>query len=290
MRRIGTLLALATVLATLGRPALAEDKAAAKLGQKIGDIRFTNSSGSKVGLYDISGKAAVVVVFMSFECPVSNSYAPILAELNKQYADKNVAFVGVNCNGSETAESVAKQADEYKLGFPMYHDPDEVAVTALKATKTPEAFVLDHNFVLRYRGRIDDGYAARLKKNQQIKNHDLEKALDEIVAGKPVSQPITDAIGCPIQGDKKFKKDGAVTYYRDVLPILQTHCQQCHRPDQVGPFSLMTFTQAVNWAADLKEYTAIAHDAALENFRGLRFPQRPADERKGNRHHRRLGR
>ena len=46
-----------------------------------------------------------------------------------------------------------------------------------------------------------------------------------------------------------------MTYYRDVLPILQNNCQSCHRPGEVGPFSLMTYRQAVNWATDIKDYT-----------------------------------
>src|SRR5262249_30849114 len=41
------------------------------------------------------------------------------------------------------------------------------------------------------------------------------------------------------------------TYYKDVLPILQDNCQSCHRPGQVGPFSLMTYKQAVRWADDV---------------------------------------
>src|SRR5262249_15299563 len=44
-------------------------------------------------------------------------------------------------------------------------------------------------------------------------------------------------------------------FYRDVLPILQNNCQTCHRPGEVGPFALMTYRQAVNWAGDIKEYT-----------------------------------
>src|SRR5436305_15051899 len=47
----------------------------------------------------------------------------------------------------------------------------------------------------------------------------------------------------------------APTFYRDVLPILQDNCQGCHRPGEVGPFSLMTYKQAVSWAQDIKEYT-----------------------------------
>ena len=107
-------------------------------------------------------------------------FARALTEMAKRYADRGVAFVGLCASEAETAESVAKQASDFKLGFPVFHDRHGAAVAAFKAEKTPEAFVLDHNLVLRYRGRIDDAFAARLKKNQQIKSHDLEKALDEV--------------------------------------------------------------------------------------------------------------
>lgn len=46
-----------------------------------------------------------------------------------------------------------------------------------------------------------------------------------------------------------------MTYHRDVVPILQANCQSCHRPGEVGPFSLLTYKQAVNWADDIKAYT-----------------------------------
>src|SRR5262249_12954255 len=124
-----------------------------------------------------------------------------------------------------------------------------------KAKLAPEAFVLDHNLVLRYRGRIDNAYSARLKRNPRTTTHDLEDALKELLAGKPVGTPATKAIGCPIQRERIARTDGKVTYHRDVLPILQEQCQHCHRPGEVGPFSLTTYKQAVNWAQDIKDYT-----------------------------------
>src|SRR5262249_51086629 len=86
-------------------------------------------------------------------------------------------------------------------------------------------------------------------------SHDLRNALDDLLAGKSVRTPVTKTVGCPIPRDAVAKKAGKVTYYRDVLPILQNNCQACHRPGEVGPFSLMTYKQAVNWAGDIKEYT-----------------------------------
>ncbi len=249
---------LALVLGLLASvPASAAPKPSTdKLGKKIDNVTFPAASGKPLALYDFKGKKAVVVVFLSFDCPVSTSYSQALATLSQTYQDKGVAFLGVTTNEDEDAAQVAKQAREYRLPFPVVQDAKLAAANAFKADVTPEAFVLDRHFILRYRGRIDNGYAARLKKNQQITSHDLRQALDEVLAGKPVSAPATPAIGCAIVRDAKPKAaTGTVTFYRDVLPILQNRCQTCHRPGEVGPFSLLTYKQAVNWASDIKEYT-----------------------------------
>src|SRR6476646_9513446 len=43
------------------------------------------------------------------------------------------------------------------------------------------------------------------------------------------------------------------TFYKDVAPILNTHCAGCHRPGQVAPMSLITYEQVRPWAAAIKE-------------------------------------
>ena len=208
------------ILLVAGGPVAAEDDAGAKLGTKIANVSFKNADGKATALYDLTDKKAIVIIFLNFECPNSTGYAPILAEMAQRYGDKGVAFLGV-CNSDDDAAALAVLAKDFKLGFPVYKDEKSAAVTALKAETTPEVFVIDHNFILRYRGRIDDAFSARLKKNARITSHDLTKALDELLAGQPVSTPLTKAVGCPIWTGKEVKKDGKVTYYRDVLPILQ---------------------------------------------------------------------
>jgi peroxiredoxin len=256
MRFISLAIALVIVFSTSVDRAVAQDDAAgARLGKTIEDFTLRDLAGKPVALRDFKERKAVVVVFLSFECPVSASYSQTLAALHEKYAPRGVAFLGVSCNPEENAADLAKRVGEFKLLFPVVKDPSLVAADALKAQVTPEVFVLDRNFVLRYRGRIDDQYAKRLVKNRQISHHDLRDALDELLTGKPVSRPLTEAVGCPIRREQAAKATGNVTYYRDVLPILQNHCQTCHRPGEVGPFSLMTYRQAVNWAADIKDYT-----------------------------------
>jgi mono/diheme cytochrome c family protein len=199
---------------------------------------------------------ATVVVFLSFDCPVSNSYAAALAELAKEYGAKGVSFVGL-CPCDLTPAEVEKQAKDFRLGFSIYKDDGFVATDALKAVTTPEVFVLDRHSILRYRGRIDNGYYARLKKNPQVTSYDLKNALDDLLAGRAVSQPATPSVGCPIVRERPAAvANASVTYHRDVAPILQTHCQSCHRPGEVGPFALTSYKQATNWGTDIKEYAA----------------------------------
>lgn len=228
------------------------------VGQKVAPVTFRDGTGKPLPLADLRDKKAIVVVFLSFECPVSTSYSQPLSILAAKHASQGVAFVGVCTNAELDAAELTKRVKEYSLGFPVYRDPDGVLADAFQAATTPEAFILDGTHTLRYRGRIDNAYAARLKKNRDITQHDLHKALDEVVAAKEVTHPVTVAVGCPIGRTAAAKETKAVakaTFHRDVLPILQKNCQACHRPGAVGPFSLMNFRQAVNWASDIKEYT-----------------------------------
>jgi len=96
---------------------------------------------------------------------------------------------------------------------------------------------------------------ARLKRSRGVRRHDLKDALDAVLAGKDVATPVTKAVGCPLPTADAARAAGPVTFHRDVEPILQENCQQCHRAGEVAPFSLMTYRQALNWASDIKEYT-----------------------------------
>jgi hypothetical protein len=222
-----------------------------------GDRPSRERLGEKVelpALRDAAGKP-VVAAFLSFDCPVARDYVTTLSRFATDYGPK-VAFVGYIPTDDSPAE-VARQAREFGASFPIVSDHKHQAVAALVAGHTPEVFVLDADHVLRYRGRIDDKYGARLRANAAITRHDLKDALDAVLAGKPVEMPATKPVGCPIVPlDRSASTGGPVTYYRDVLPILQARCQECHRPGEVGPFSLMTYKQAVTWAEDIKDYTA----------------------------------
>jgi peroxiredoxin/mono/diheme cytochrome c family protein len=253
--RVCFLVSLATALSLQTAAVAQPEPSQAKLGEKMPNLTFKDEKGKTYRLYELENKKAIAIVFISFECPVSNSYMAPLSEIADEFGKAGVTLWGLT-TGDETPGQIAKSAKHFNLTFPVFKDERLKAADALKAEFTPEVFVLDGNFVLKYRGRIDDMYSERLKKHAKITEHNLRQTLAELVTGRPVSGPATQAIGCKIYREKQaIAKEGKITYHRDVQPILQKHCQGCHRPGEVGPFSLMTYKQAVNWAQDIKDYT-----------------------------------
>src|SRR4051812_9370027 len=75
------------------------------------DVDRLNKKIDGVSHAALKDKKTAVVVFLSFDCPVSNSYAPTLAELHKKYG-KDVGFLGVIAGSDLTADQIAKQAKE----------------------------------------------------------------------------------------------------------------------------------------------------------------------------------
>jgi peroxiredoxin len=275
-RAVLALALLATTGAWLLRPRRAtidED-----LGRPVADFTLPDSSGRPVALHDYRRGAAVVLVFMGTECPVGNLYMPRLVELSCAYHDKHVQFLLINSNAHETAEQAAEHARAYDVAFPVLKDPGNLVADRLGVERTCATLVIDGRGRLRYRGAIDDQYDRGSRKTQPARNH-LTEALDAVLAGRKVAVSSTAVIGCLIdraspiatvgnrprirpaprviqnalRDDDSSVAVGPVTYAADVAPILQAKCQSCHRPGQVGPFSLLTYEQARRWAAPLRE-------------------------------------
>jgi hypothetical protein len=78
-----------------------------------------------------------------------------------------------------------------------------------------------------------------------------------VLNGREIVAPHVEAVGCPMP---EVAAAATPTYCKDVAPILQKNCQECHRPGQVGPFALETYEQARKRAADI---AAVAEDRLM---------------------------
>ncbi|MBA4062601.1 MAG: thiol-disulfide isomerase [Isosphaera sp.] len=234
-------LVLLAVLAPAG--SAADAPAAPAPGATVPDFSLTDTLRRPRALADYKDKKAVVVVFLDAECPVANLYVPTLVDLHKRYADRGVQFLGVNSSRQDTFVRVAAHARERAVPFPVLKDFDHQVADRFGAKHTPEAFVLDPKGVIRYHGRVDDQYGVGGLRREKPTRDDLREALDELLAGKAVTTAVTKIDGCPIERTKPAAGRD-VTFTRDVAPLLQKHCQECHRPGEIGGFSLLTYDDA----------------------------------------------
>src|SRR5262245_22981747 len=110
-------LALAVPILAIGFAVLASDDARPdRIGQKFDHAVLTDLDGKAFALKNLGDRSAIVVAFLSFDCPVSNNYASTLSELSKQLAAKRVAFVAVAPCDEPSAE-IRKRAEEFKIAF-----------------------------------------------------------------------------------------------------------------------------------------------------------------------------
>ncbi|MCI0380598.1 MAG: redoxin domain-containing protein [Gemmataceae bacterium] len=239
------LVCVSLALVLFSQPTLAQEKA-------VADFRLKDAAGKVWSLADCKDKKAIVVLFLGTQCPINNAYAPRLGELHKEYEPKGVQFLAVNANEHDTPKSIAEHAKAHKIAFPVLRDENHRVADNFGAQRTPEAFVLDAKLLVRYQGRIDDQFGIGYQRPEPTKR-DLAAALDEVLAGKPVSHAKTAVAGCLIARKPQPKGAGKVTFAKDVSRILQSHCQECHRPGQIGPMPLLTYEDAAPWADMIRE-------------------------------------
>jgi hypothetical protein len=140
---------------------------------------------------------ANVLVFVASDCPISNGYAPEIQRICRDYRTKGVACSLVYEDMSIDAAHVRAHRDAYGYkGIPAVIDADGAIAKRAKATVTPQAVVIGPGGSVKYRGRIDNQYAALGKPRRVVTVHDLRDSLDALLAGRPVAHPETEAFGC----------------------------------------------------------------------------------------------
>jgi peroxiredoxin len=240
-------MAFFVVAACAGAPAAA--------AAPVGDFKLHDYLGQAHCLSDHAGSKLVVIAFLGTDCPLANRYADRLVELARQYGRRGVAFVGIDSNQQDSLAQLAHLARLHHIDFPLLKDPGNAIADRLGARRTPEVFVLDAARVVRYRGRVDDQYGvgyARLAPTRR----DLAAALDELLAGRCVSRPVTESSGCYIGRVQRASPRGEVTYARQVAHILQRRCVACHRGGGIAPFALTSYHDAAGWAETIREVVA----------------------------------
>jgi peroxiredoxin len=168
-----------------------------KLGSKVTDFSVQDLDGKSVSFASLRGPITVVT-FVSVQCPVSNGYNQRMNALFKDYTPKDVRFIFVNANRTESANDVRNHAKNVGFVFPVYKDAGNALADRFDAQVTPESYVIDSAGIIRYHGSIDDS-----QNEARIRTRGLRLALDALLSGKPVELTETKAFGCVIKRGRK---------------------------------------------------------------------------------------
>ena len=225
------------------------------VGFEIDDFTLRDSRGTVHRLTDWNDRPLIAVVFLGVECPLAKLYVLRLNELARELEPRGLQIIGIDSNQQDSLTEIAEFVRLHEISFPLLKDPGNVVADRFGATRTPEVFLLDQQRTVRYQGRIDDQLAVAVRRDAP-KRRDLARAVKELLAGKQVSLPVTEAPGCLIGRLRLPKGKGTVTYSKDIAPIVQEHCQTCHRTGQIAPFPLTNYAETVGWAEMIREVVA----------------------------------
>ncbi len=256
MRHLCWLLLVMPLCAALADSARGKDATSPQVGKQVEAFALQDFRGQSHALSELKDSPLVVVAFLGVECPLSKLYGPRLAELAKEYEPKGVSFIGVDANRQDAISAMAQYAKLHNINFPLLKDLNNTLADQMGAARNPQVFVLDRQRVIRYAGRVDDQYGFQTGSGYakpKTTRRDLAAALDELLDGKAVSQPTTEAIGCLIGRVRKVEAASDVTYSNQIARIFQKHCVECHRPGQIGPFALQNYEEAVGWSEMIEE-------------------------------------
>ncbi|RZL08053.1 MAG: thioredoxin family protein [Hymenobacter sp.] len=204
MKKLFPLLALC--MALLSSFALHPAADGYKVGDKAADFQLKGVDGKLVSLASYPTAKGFIVVFTCNTCPFAKAYEQRIAALHAEYAPQGYPVIAINSNDptaspGDSYAAMQQLAKNHHYSFPYLQDESQQVAHQYGATRTPHLYVLQRqgsDLKVAYVGAIDDNSEdAKLAKTKYLAN-----AMRDLLAGRPVATPTTQAIGCSIKWKK----------------------------------------------------------------------------------------
>ncbi len=175
-----------------------------EIGQSAPEFSLPGADGKTYSLADFSQNRLLVIVFSCNHCPYVIGSEERMIAFHADYAPQGVAFVAINSNAVSTYagdsfEGMVERAKDKNFQFPYLRDESQEVALAYGALRTPHYYVFDAERKLRYTGRMDDNP----RNPGQETTRELRDAVDALLAGREVAEPLTNPVGCNVKWDGK---------------------------------------------------------------------------------------
>jgi peroxiredoxin len=178
-------------------------KSGYEVGDLVTDFKLKNVDGKMISLSDFKEVKGFIIIFDCNTCPMSRAYNSRIIALNKKYASQGFPVILINPNAAEIVaeesfDKMKEHAKAHNYDFPYLYDESQETVRKFNPTNTPHTFVLtkaSEGLTVAYIGAIDNNSRDGAKASK----HYVEEAVNELLAGKPVTVTKTKAIGCTVK-------------------------------------------------------------------------------------------
>jgi peroxiredoxin len=173
-----------------------------ELGSKAPDFSLPATDGNTYSIKDFDDAKVLVIFFTCNHCPYVTGSDEITRQTAEKFKNRGVRFAGINSNSERTYaedsfENMVKRMEEHKFPWVYLRDESQDTARAYGALRTPHFYVFNEQRELAYTGRGVDNP----RDTSKMTVNDLENALNDLLAGRPVSTPLTNPIGCNVKWD-----------------------------------------------------------------------------------------
>ena len=170
------------------------------IGAAAPDFSLPGVDGKTTSLADLAEAKLLIVAFTCNHCPFVIGSEDRMNALLADYAPQGVAMACINSNETDghptdSLDHMVERAKEKGFAFPYLRDESQEVALAYGALRTPHFYVFDADRKLRYTGRMDDNPMTPGEET----THELRDALDDLLAGREVTVPLTNPIGCNVK-------------------------------------------------------------------------------------------
>ncbi len=264
---LAAIIAIAGVSSVIAAPA----PSTGPVPEKVGNFQLTDTTRLAHELFYFNYTPAIVVMSQSNGSKVSREAAAELAKIQAAYKDKGVLFYMMNSNLGQSREATAAEAKSQKFAMPVLMDELQLVGEQLGIQREGEVFVIEPKtgFKVAYHGPVSQ----------------TSKAIDAVLAGKPVANPRMDVkVGSTIAFPERGKaaEHANISYTKEVAPIIQAKCVACHQDGGIAPFKFDSYEVVKSFAPMMLEsvmsermppYFADPHVGTFKNDHGLTYDQ-----------------
>jgi peroxiredoxin len=196
----------------------ADEPETLKIGATAPDFNLPGVDGKQYSLSSFNEANVLAIVFTCNHCPTAQAYEQRIIDLVKDYQQKSFQLIAISPNAPEavalgelgysdmgdTYEEMKVRAKELGYNFPYLYDGDtQETAKAYGPVATPHLFVFDRaanrkERKLRYVGRLD-----KSEKPGTANAEEARAAIDAILSGNEVAEPVTKTFGCSIKWASK---------------------------------------------------------------------------------------